>query len=69
MNTQHLTSFSKINSNKEHFRTLNHHQKMSLALIKTNQQEPNHQVYNSSQQQQEYRETETARIVDTRSGK
>ncbi len=40
INTQHLTSFSKINSNKEHFRTLNHHQKMTLALIKTNPKEP-----------------------------
>ncbi len=40
INTQHLTSFSKINSNKEHFRMLNHHQKMTLALIKTNLKEP-----------------------------
>jgi hypothetical protein len=36
---------------------------MTLALIKTNLKEPNHQVYNSSQQQQEYRETETAKII------
>jgi hypothetical protein len=34
INAQHLTSFSKINSNKEHFRTLNHHQRMEIALIK-----------------------------------
>jgi hypothetical protein len=34
INAQHLTSFSKINSNKEHFRTLNHHQRMKIAFIK-----------------------------------
>ncbi len=34
INAQHLTSFSKINSNQEHFRTLNHHQRMEIALIK-----------------------------------
>jgi hypothetical protein len=38
----HIVQQNK-NSNKEHFRTLNHHQKMTLALIKTNLKEPNHQ--------------------------
>jgi hypothetical protein len=35
-NAQNLTSFSKINSNKKPFRTLNHHHTMKMALIKTN---------------------------------
>ncbi len=56
-----------VQQNKQqqtHFRTLNHHQKMTLALIKTNlKEQKNHQVYNSNQQQQEYRETETAQSV------
>jgi hypothetical protein len=34
---------------------------MEIALIKTNlKKKPNHQIYNSNQQQQEYRETDTA---------
>jgi hypothetical protein len=40
---------------------------MKMALIKTKPQEPNHhQVYNSNQQQQEYKETETTEQTNTK---
>ncbi len=48
-NAQNLTSFSKTNTNKKPFRTLNHHDKMEIALTETklrtklsssNQQQP-----------------------------
>jgi hypothetical protein len=42
---------------------------MTLALIRTNLKKPNHQVYNSSQQQQEYKETETAKSINTKKKK
>ncbi len=39
---------------------------MKIALIKTKPQEPNYQqVIKSNQQQQEYRETETAERINT----
>ncbi len=40
---------------------------MKIALIKTKPQGPNHhQVYNSNQQQQDYKETETAERINTK---
>jgi len=40
---------------------------MKIALIKTKPQKSNHhQVYNRNQQQQEYREIETAERVNTK---
>jgi hypothetical protein len=42
---------------------------MKALNLSDKPKEPNHQVYNSNQQQQEDRETETAEKVNTRSGK
>ncbi len=46
---QNIASFSKTNTNKKPFRTLNHHYRMKIALIKTKlKTKPSHQVINNS---------------------
>ncbi len=49
----HKTSHhsAKQTPTKRHFRTLNHHYKMEIALIKTGSEPNYHQVINNSQQQ------------------
>ena len=70
INAQHLTSFSKINSNKEHFRTLNHHQKMTLALIKTNIKKPKTIKYTTAANNSKNTEKLTPhKIISTRNRK
>jgi hypothetical protein len=60
-NAQHLTSFSKINSNRKHFRTLKSSSKDGNSTYQDKPQELNyHQVINNNQQQGKDRETETA---------
>jgi hypothetical protein len=59
-NAQHLTSFSKINSNKKPFRMLNHH-KIKMALTNTNLRTKLSSVINNNQQQEEDRGTGTTK--------